>query len=30
MLDTFRPLLVSDVAREIADPAYARSWVMDG
>jgi homogentisate 1,2-dioxygenase len=29
MLDTFRPLLVSDAARAVADPAYFRSWVSD-
>jgi homogentisate 1,2-dioxygenase len=27
MLDTFRPLLVSETARAIADPDYFRSWV---
>jgi homogentisate 1,2-dioxygenase len=26
MIDTFAPLDVSDVARDIADPDYARSW----
>ncbi len=26
MIDTFAPLLVSDVARTIADPDYVRSW----
>ena len=26
MLDTFRPLLVSEPARAIADPDYFRSW----
>lgn len=27
MIDTFSPLLISDVARGIADPDYARSWL---
>ena len=26
MLDTFRPLLLTDVARSVSDPAYVRSW----
>ena len=27
MIDTFEPLLVSDDARSVADPAYEKSWV---
>jgi homogentisate 1,2-dioxygenase len=27
MVDTFRPLLVSDLARGVADPDYVRSWL---
>jgi homogentisate 1,2-dioxygenase len=30
MVDTFRPLLVSDTARAIADPDYVRSWLGGG
>jgi homogentisate 1,2-dioxygenase len=27
MLDTFRPLLLSDTARSVADPDYIKSWL---
>jgi homogentisate 1,2-dioxygenase len=30
MLDTFRPLLLTDVARSVSDPAYVRSWADPG
>jgi homogentisate 1,2-dioxygenase len=27
MIDTFRPLRISEAARSISDPDYSRSWL---